>query len=123
MLKETESIKIMVRSISKPFHFCPQIFLQIFLDDHQEIPYHERSSSQPLSLNTSLGVITQNVNRRSDGASSANGRHSRSSAASRSFEEEMRPPARKPYMNPGNNDNSFACLQLLFVLNSSLQKP
>ena len=70
---------------------------------------HERANSQPASLNISAGQLSaaraeSRQSRRSDGGALANGRHSRTSANSRSFEEDVRPPARRPYMNPGAID-------------------
>ncbi len=83
---------------------------------HHHHHHHERALSQPVSLNISGGGgqisgasrAESRQSRRSDGgmasgAALPNGRHSRTSANSRSFEEDVRPPARRPYMNPGKN--------------------
>ena len=84
---------------------------------HHHHHHHERALSQPVSLNVSGGGgqisgasrAESRQSRRSDGGMAsaagalANGRHSRTSANSRSFEEDVRPPARRPYMNPGKD--------------------
>ncbi len=83
---------------------------------HHHHHHHERALSQPVSLNVSGGGgqisgasrAESRQSRRSDGGMASagalpNGRHSRTSANSRSFEEDVRPPARRPYMNPGEN--------------------
>ena len=86
--------------------------------DHsqQQQHHHERTLSQPLSL-VSVGQVSgggrteSRQSRRSEGGAFQNGRHSRTSANSRSFEEDVRPPARRPYMNPGKNlDRSLIVL-------------
>ena len=69
--------------------------------------HHERALSQPLSL-VSVGQVSggrteSRQSRRSECGALQNGRHSRTSANSRSFEEDVRPPARRPYMNPGKD--------------------
>ena len=77
----------------------------------EQTGHHERANSQPVSLNVSAGQLNaaraeSRQSRRSDGGGGVlpNGRHSRTSANSRSFEEDVRPPARRPYMNPGAID-------------------
>ena len=82
----------------------------------QQQHHHERTLSQPLSL-VSVGQVSgggrteSRQSRRSEGGAFQNGRHSRTSANSRSFEEDVRPPARRPYMNPGKNlDRSLIVL-------------
>jgi hypothetical protein len=80
-------------------------------DYSQQHHHHERALSQPLSL-VSVGQVSggrteSRQSRRSEGGALQNGRHSRTSANSRSFEEDVRPPARRPYMNPGKNVDTY----------------
>lgn len=80
--------------------------------DRQVDSHHERSNSQPLSLGVAPSRAESRQSRRSEnGLQSAsgrpfdeNGRHSRTSANIRSFDENVRPPARRPYLNPGAID-------------------
>ena len=76
--------------------------------DHHLHNHHERSNSQPVSLSAG-GRAESRQSRQSEGGRRSfdenGGRHSRTSANSRSFDENVRPPARRPYMNPGAIDS------------------